>query len=385
MEEKNNSLILGVLLVMFLILPTLIMANPGSGSMDIASNLNLYNQFFWLNNIYSPKGIEQKRLKIQYGKGLYSPRPQPDTLSISFQEKSTKKHFASLKSSTIDTMGMPYSLNFLILRGWSFDRRYSKSLELTSNLFYQTRDEVIQRVFTKELCKNNQIQNITPIYISEPNGNINGIQGYRFNYVITPPLHYLRNRTAIEIFSACGIGVANYYLQKFNNMDDWKYKYTFHDMGQKIKDGWYWDPNDFNTNTLFHLYAGYSYYQIARSNDYGIPESLAWTFGGSLVWEFFGEWREQVSLNDMIFTPMLGAVMGECMLEVCKYIRKSSMPNFLKETLTLIIAPTSWLNQKIDSHKSGSIKVQLLFKGPVMSSLESKLSRESAFFSHSPK
>jgi hypothetical protein len=157
---------------------------------------------------------------------------------------------------------------------------------------------------------------------------------------------------------------------------DWQYRYTWHDAKRKVKDGWYWDPNNFNTNTIYHLYAGMSYYQIARSNNYTIAESFTWSFGGSLVWEYFGEWREQVSMNDMIFTPMLGAVTGEAIIQVCNYMETHMKPGPLRDIIYIVINPFGWINKKLDSANSGDIRVRLVFTNPVQAAMENRLEKE---------
>jgi len=310
-------------------------------------------------------------IERRFGSTVYSDKTSPDELNILLDASS--EDYASIKSNGMDKNGVPYYMNFSISKGYYFDNRYGESLKFTSDLYFKSRNNSTKDVFTKELYKNESISNLSPIYSKNKNGQIDNIDGYEFNYVIKRSPTYRAVRTTTEILLACGLGVANYYATKHENMVDWQYKYSWEDAKQKVKDGWYWDPNNFNTNTLYHLYAGNTYYQIARSNDYTVLESVAWTVGGSFFWEFIGEWREQVSLNDMIFTPMLGALVGEALIQTTNYIEQVMSPSIFRDLLVLALNPPGWINKKLDSSNSGSIRVQLLFKSPVQTAIEDRI------------
>ena len=66
---------------------------------------------------------------------------------------------------------------------------------------------------------------------------------------------------------------------------------------------WTFDADDYGTNMVGHVAAGTVYYLIARGNRVSIPEAFGWTFGASLLWELV-EYKEPVSINDMIMTPV---------------------------------------------------------------------------------
>ena len=229
-------------------------------------------------------------------------------------------------------------------------------------------------VFSKKLLESKSIFNLTPLY---PDGDeVKQINGYQFTYNIQRSSTYRAVRTSTEILTFCGIGLANYYATREENEVDWVYEYTMDDFKQKIKDGWYWDPNNFNTNTVYHLYAGMIYYQTARSNYYNIPQSIAWSFGGSLLWEYIGEWREQVSANDMIFTPMLGSITGEAFIQTNKFIEKKMHPGIMRNVITFILDPVGWINRTIDSSNSGDMRVRLIFVNPIQAAIENKAEEE---------
>ena len=50
-----------------------------------------------------------------------------------------------------------------------------------------------------------------------------------------------------------------------------------------------WDDNMFSTNMFAHPYHGNLYFNAARSSGYSYWQSIPYAFGGSFMWEYFGE------------------------------------------------------------------------------------------------
>jgi hypothetical protein len=154
--------------------------------------------------------------------------------------------------------------------------------------------------------------------------------------------------TLSETILANGFGVAQYWLMKNENMEDWEYKPNYTDLKRKIKRGWIFDTNAFRTNTLYHIYGGAGYHQIARSTGYGFFASVGWAFTGSLIWEYFGEFREAVSLNDMIFTSFAGPMLGEAFRLSGLYIELKVKPVIPRYVLMFILDPTRIANRGLN-------------------------------------
>ena len=77
-----------------------------------------------------------------------------------------------------------------------------------------------------------------------------------------------------------------------------------------LKFPWQWDNNKFNNNQFAHPYHGSLYFNAGRANGYNFWESTPWAFGGSLMWELFGEvWAP--SPNDLANTTLGGITLGE--------------------------------------------------------------------------
>ena len=60
-----------------------------------------------------------------------------------------------------------------------------------------------------------------------------------------------------------------------------------------------------------HVLAGAIYYGWARANDFGPIPSLLFAIATSAAWEYLMEFREYVSLNDLVISPYGGQAMGE--------------------------------------------------------------------------
>jgi hypothetical protein len=174
-------------------------------------------------------------------------------------------------------------------------------------------------------------------------------------------------RTLIEITILNSFGVLNYWLNqdsKEDNMKDWEYKPNLHDFKRKFTDGWYLDSNAFRTNIIYHIYSGGIFHQTARSNGYGFFPSVAWTFIGSLIWEYVGEFREKVSLNDMIYTGLAGSLFGEALRHYSIYVEKTNLPAGIKYPLMTLFDPMRIFNRAIDRCFYDDIDADITFVNP---------------------
>jgi hypothetical protein len=85
---------------------------------------------------------------------------------------------------------------------------------------------------------------------------------------------------------------------------------------------WVWDKDDDWINYIGHPYFGSTYYVYARHYGYSRLESFWFSFAISASYEIAIEgWAEPVSIQDMIFTPLLGSMLGELLLPVEQHIK----------------------------------------------------------------
>lgn len=122
--------------------------------------------------------------------------------------------------------------------------------------------------------------------------------------------HYVR--AGVEELGLIGAGLGYYFLQQQQNSIDWALGYDWLSFRQKLTcEACALDTNGFETNFVTHPLAGTLYYIAARGNRLSVLESLGYALTMSTLWELLGEFRERVSVNDSIVTPLAGLAIGE--------------------------------------------------------------------------
>ncbi len=117
-------------------------------------------------------------------------------------------------------------------------------------------------------------------------------------------------RAAGEIVAVNAIVWAyDYYIRPDGNDG---FRVGFRSWWENLSNGFEWDDNNFSTNQFAHPYHGSLYFNAARSNGFDYWESIPFTFGGSFLWEFFGE-THHPSINDWIATSVGGTFLGEAL------------------------------------------------------------------------
>jgi Domain of unknown function (DUF3943) len=141
--------------------------------------------------------------------------------------------------------------------------------------------------------------------------------------------------------------------------EDWEYLFTWEDQKKRFffEDGFRFDSNTFSFNWT-HSMAGAIYYNYARTNHFNPGASFAFTLASSSFWEFFVEFREVVSINDMIATPIGGVSIGESFFQLGRYFR-SQRPTFINKIARLISNPIMSISDWLDRKKG---KNQFVFK-----------------------
>jgi hypothetical protein len=132
-----------------------------------------------------------------------------------------------------------------------------------------------------------------------------------------PERHYVR--ALLEETLALGVGATWYWVQKEENKKDWDLpglnaRFT----GEVLR----FDNNTFPINFIWHPLSGAAYYHIGRSNDLGLGFSMLSAIGATLAWEYGLEFREKVSINDLISTPLAGIAIGEVWSKFAWYVNR---------------------------------------------------------------
>ena len=160
------------------------------------------------------------------------------------------------------------------------------------------------------------------------------------------PRHY--ERAALEELGLLALGLAQYFYNHEANSVDWDLSYDWPSLEQKLTGKAYaFDTNAFDTNFITHPASGTLYYLAARSNGLSLLASFGYAFTASTLWEFFGEYRERVSINDVLVTPLAGLALGEVSHAFGEHFSRSCAP--LQRTLGLVLSPLDALHDSIDA------------------------------------
>jgi hypothetical protein len=106
------------------------------------------------------------------------------------------------------------------------------------------------------------------------------------------------------------------------------------------------DKDPFSVNQLGHPYQGGMYYGFARSAGLSYWESLAYSIGGSFIWETAGE-RTTPSINDHVSTGIGGSFVGEALFRMSSLLLEGGgeRPGFWRELGAAVISPPTGLNR----------------------------------------
>jgi hypothetical protein len=163
-----------------------------------------------------------------------------------------------------------------------------------------------------------------------------------FEYRAPQRKTYLRGVLEFQAIYAFGL------LWYMSDVVAWDPHYSWETLRRKLTSGKLaHDFNGFGTNFRGHAVGGTGYYLIARSNRLSVPESLGVAVLGAVAWEYFGEVSEQVSLNDVIFTPLSGTAIAESFTQLGSYFDRAERTTSHR-VLGAVFAPVKTLNDFLD-------------------------------------
>jgi hypothetical protein len=154
----------------------------------------------------------------------------------------------------------------------------------------------------------------------------------RLNSPVGPPRPA---RMLIESALGLGLGTTWYFLDQKTNRPDWDNP----EFRERLSgDAWRFDNNSFSINFIGHPLTGSGFYLLARTNNLGPGWSFANSFGYSLLWELGIEFKEKVSINDQIVTPIAGVTIGEFVYRAGRWLNGVSQPTALQHALRYSLA-----------------------------------------------
>jgi hypothetical protein len=133
-------------------------------------------------------------------------------------------------------------------------------------------------------------------------------------------------------------------------VEDWQYKLNWKD--QKIRffslKANRFDSNPYITNWS-HIIPGGFYYSFARYYRLNRLESVLFSTGCSLFWEYITEWREVISINDNLFSGFGGIILGEPLFQIGSYY--NNRPGLFNKVLQTLFNPIITVNNLLGGKK----------------------------------
>jgi hypothetical protein len=124
---------------------------------------------------------------------------------------------------------------------------------------------------------------------------------------------------------------------------------TFDSWKRNVVQGMEWDRDAFQTNMWAHPYHGAMYFNSARGNGYDFWQSSAFSWGGSFLWEMFGE-ANRPAINDWMATALGGVALGESLHRFSTMIwdnRATGVSRSLREFGGFLVNPMGGFNRLV--------------------------------------
>jgi hypothetical protein len=156
-------------------------------------------------------------------------------------------------------------------------------------------------------------------------------------------------RAALEVAAVLGIGVAQYWANAGTNSRDWDFP---HWTDRLSLEGVRFDNNTHVTNNVLHPLSGASYYMLSRANGMDVAASALYTLAGSTIWEWALEWREKISINDMITTTAGGIAAGEFIVQLGSYLNSApGETSFGQDVAKTTLGFPVWVHDRLDNRR----------------------------------
>ena len=137
--------------------------------------------------------------------------------------------------------------------------------------------------------------------------------------------------------------------------ESWRDAFDFRTWKRKLNgEDVTFDGDHFNTNAAGHPIDGAGYYQIARGNGLGPGAAFVTSALASTFWEFFVELPEHPSINDLIMTPVGGAVIGEATYRLGRYLAVSGSGS-VRCAAAFVFAPVAMINDRLHCRQRDGI------------------------------
>jgi hypothetical protein len=140
-------------------------------------------------------------------------------------------------------------------------------------------------------------------------------------------------------------------LNRFDHYaeDERTYRWPWTNARENFHRQWVIDNDKFSTNQFLHPYQGSVYQGLARSAGLDFWQASAYTFAGSLAWEYSGE-NTAPSYNDQVATGVGGNFLGEPLFRIASLLLESGndgSPSWWRELAATLISPATGFNRLV--------------------------------------
>ena len=125
------------------------------------------------------------------------------------------------------------------------------------------------------------------------------------------------DRSLLEMGAGLALGTGGYWLLMRRNVADWD---NPRPLSRFDGSAWVLDNNSIGVNFLGHPFTGGVSYSFARANHQSVVGAFGYSFLTSFLWEFVIEFKEKVSVNDVLVTLGAGLPIGEAMYKLGMYL-----------------------------------------------------------------
>jgi hypothetical protein len=159
-------------------------------------------------------------------------------------------------------------------------------------------------------------------------------------------------RSLLELTAGLALGATGYWLLMDRNVADWD-----NPRPQQRFDGsaWRFDNNTLAMNFLGHPFSGGIAHSFARGNHHGVWVSFAYASLTSFLWEFVLEFKEKVSVNDLLATSTAGLPIGEFLYKLGLYLDTAENPGTGSEIARWVLGTGVTLDRKLDQRPAPAV------------------------------
>lgn len=141
------------------------------------------------------------------------------------------------------------------------------------------------------------------------------------------------------------LGTAAYWIFQDRNVADWD---NPRPLERFEAQAWILDNNSLFVNWMGHPLTGGLSYSFARANHHGVAVSFGYSFVTSFLWEFVLEFKEKVSVNDVIATPGAGLPIGEFVHKLGLYLDTGDGSSGLVDAARWTLGAGVAIDRKLD-------------------------------------